>query len=151
MNTPSAVAPLPVLAQRLRAALPGRDALRAWDHLGPRFIARGYLPDADGWKAFFALCAMWQLHVDIERLARRGRHSERVQRTVADARVRMRARAAEWYLLPVARVPLAQVSARGEDVELRKLFMPPRRVAVGGTGCRLRPDQNNASGVPELR
>jgi hypothetical protein len=140
MTTPSAASPLALLAKFLRAVLPGRAAQRAWDHLEPGFIARGYLPDADGWKGFYALCRMWGLYRDVERLARGGPQSRRVQSAVADARVRMRARAAEWYLLPVARVPLAQVNARGEDIELKRLFTSRR------PGSRARPRSRATAG-----
>lgn len=118
----AALASIPPVARLLRRDLRGRDARRAWDCLLPGFVARGYLHDPPAWLAFFALCARWQIYRRRERLTVKWPQSRQLRRAVTQARLRLRETCMEWYLIEPSRVRLAPLNARGEDVELQRIF-----------------------------
>jgi hypothetical protein len=92
---------------------------------------------------FFTLVRSWQIYRRLEehvvRTPSRTRR-QRLEPVLAKARLRMRRHASKWFLVPPERVHVARLNARGEDIELKRIFTARR------PGGRARPRPRATAG-----
>lgn len=101
------------------------EARRAWKAIAPKLVALGlYLPIDRALLAAF--CTAWARHLRAARaIATAPARDRAAWAEIRDgARAQARELAAAFLVLPKARVHLAELGERGEDLELRRLFTP---------------------------
>jgi phage terminase small subunit len=101
-----------------------REARRAWDQVAPGLRRLGILSDRSALGLAF-LCqqlAQYELLLEAQRQWPKDRT---IAVTLEKARVGTRESAAEFSLIPMARVRLGALTPSGEDMELLKIFGRP--------------------------